>query len=411
MLQNKSSILLGILAVLFTVATQLYAFSLGNTIRYPDEAEYLRLARNLVDIGQYTLDGSTPTAYRPPAYPLMLAAGMKLGLPVVALRAINTAILPACMGLLYLLLRRQYPAQAGIAVVLIMAYPVLVYTAATFYPQIPATALLLSALVVLFPGAPPASHRCLIAGMLLGLSLLMVPTFGLALAFTALFVAVHPFQRKTAIRAGLILCGAGIIIAPWIVRNAVVFQRLIPLSTNSGINLLLGNSEYTTPNSGTTADISRYTESARGLSEVDANDYYTQAAVTFMKDNPGRTARLYAAKLLNYFNYRNRLLIQSEQSPLRDRLMLLSYGLLLGLAIFRIGMAWKYPLPLIEKYIASLYLLNAPVAAIYFTRIRLRLPLDILLAALAASALVIIAGYFRSLDRNTSHRNRGIPIT
>jgi hypothetical protein len=411
LLKLKSSLLVGILVTLFAAATQLYSFSLGNAIRYPDEAEYLRLAQNLADSGRYTLDGSTPTAYRPPAYPLLLAAGIKLGLPIVALRALNAASLLACMGLLYLLLRRRHPAQAGIAVVLIITYPVLAYTAATFYPQIPAATLLLSALVVLFPGWLPGFRRCLIAGLLLGLSLLMVPTFGFALAFTSIFIATHPFQRKTALRAGLILCGAGIVMAPWVVRNAVVFHRFIPLSTNSGINLLLGNSENTTPNSGTTADISHYAESVRGLSEVGANDYYTQAATTYMKDNPSRATKLYTAKVLNYFNYKNRLQTQSEQSPLRDRLMLMSYGLLLGLSMLRIGMIWKHPLPLIEKYITWLYLLNAPVAAIYFTRIRFRLPLDILLVALAASALVIIADYFRCLDRNTNHRNRGIPIT
>lgn len=400
---------MGLLVGLFTLVTLAYSLKIGDTLRYPDEKEYLTLARNLANSGHYTLDGATPTAYRPPAYPLLLAVGMKLGLSTTALRAVNASSLLACMALLYLLLRRTSVVQARIAVLLVMAYPVLLYTASTFYPQIPAAALFLSALVLLFAVDSPGLGRLFAAGVLLGLTVLMVPTFGFALVFTAAFFALQPLQRKIRPRAILILCGAGLVLAPWITRNALVFGRFIPISANNGINLLLGNSEHTTANSGTTTDISRYESAARLLSEIDANDYYTKAAMKYIREHPADTLKLYAGKVLNYFNYQNQLLIQAEQSKSRTLLMLFSYGLLLGLAVLRLGLTSRHPFSLLEKYIVWLYLLNAPVSAIFFTRIRFRLPMDILLTVLAASAVIILSGYLMARARSNNQTNLGIP--
>ncbi|MEI6167037.1 MAG: hypothetical protein WCS52_07570 [bacterium] len=373
-----------------------YAIKTGDTIRYPDETEYLQLARNLANTCTYTINEAQPTAYRPPAYPLLLAAGIKMGLAVTALRVVNASTLLACMGLLYVLLRKTSVAQARIAVLLVMAYPVLLYTANTFYPQIPAAAFFLSALVLLFSGNTPGLRRYFVAGLFLGLTILMVPTFGFVLIFTASFFFLRPLHHKMLPKTVLLMCGAGMVLAPWVVRNALAFDRFIPISTNNGINLLLGNNEHATPNSGTTADISQYEKVAGVLSEIDANDYYTQVALTYIKEHPSKSLKLYAWKMLNYFNYENQLFMKSEQSRSRTLLMLFSYGLLLGLAILRLILAYRHPLTLLEKYIAWLYLLNAPVAAIFFTRIRFRLPMDILLTVLAASAIVIITGYIRS---------------
>jgi len=398
---KKSAILLAILAFLFVVALITYAIKTGDTIRFPDESHYLLLAQNLATTGHYTIDGSNPTAFHPPAYPLLLAAGMKLGLPITALRVVNASTLLACMALLYILLRKTSIEQARIAVLLIMAYPVLFYTASTFYPQIPAAALFLSALVLLFSNAPLTPDRSFAAGLLLGCAILMVPTFGFVLLFTATFIAIHPLRYKMLANAAVLICGAGIVIAPWVARNAVVFGRFIPVSTNNGVNLLLGNNENTTPNSGTTVDISRYEKSASTLSEIDANEFYTQSALNFIKTHPSESFKLYAGKVINYFNYENSLYMKTEQSRTRTLIMLLSYGLLLGLAVLRLIMTFRYPLTLLEKYITWLYLLNAPVSAVFFTRIRFRLPMDILLTVIAASAVIIIAGYIRERFANS----------
>jgi hypothetical protein len=66
--------------------------------------------------------------------------------------------------------------------------------------------------------------------------------------------------------------------------------------------------------------------------------------------------------------------------------MLVSYGLLLGLAILRLLGARSIPLTSFERLLLSLYLLSALVHALFFTRIRFRLPFDY--------ALILLAGLF-----------------
>ena len=390
---QKTFMALTILVGLYAVITLAYTVKMGTTIRFPDESEYLCLASNLVATGHYTLDGSTPTAYRPPAYPLLLAAGMKFGLPITALRVANASTLLACMALLYFLLRKTSAAQARIAVLLVMAYPVLLYTAGTFYPQIPAAAFFLAAVAMLFTVANPGILRFLFAGAVLGITILMVPTFIFSLLFTAFFFAGRS-QRLIGMRnAATLLVGATLILTPWIARNALTFHTFLPISTNNGISLLTGNNEQATCNAGVTAGLTRHLQATKGLSEIEADAYYRREALQFIRTHPREAFNLYLAKAANYYNFRNTLAMQSESSPTRDLIMLVSYGFLLVTAGLRIFLWRRHPLTQLERYSAYLYVLNGLFSAVFFTRIRFRLPMDILLMILASATLLVLAKY------------------
>ncbi len=386
---------------LFTLFNQLYTYSVGNTIRYPDEAEYLRLAEHLASSGHYTLNGSTPTAYRPPAYPLLLAAGMKLGLPVTTLRMANALSLLACMAFLYLLLRKSNVTQAQIAVLLVMGYPVLLYTASTFYPQIPAAALLMAVVLILFSVPAPGVRRFLYSGILLSIAILLVPTFAFTLLFTPLFFAWHTPRREWILNTAAMTLGALLLLSPWIARNAIVFGHFIPVSTNNGISLLTGNNEEATPNSGVTVGLTKHLLAAKDLDEIEADKYYRDTALDFIRTHPGEAFTLYLAKAANYYNFRNKLAVQSESSPTRDLIMLITYGTLLGAALLRIVLWGRYPFNKLERYTLYLYCLNGFFSALFFTRIRFRLPMDILLVILASAGICILLQKWKTPPRAT----------
>ena len=172
-------------------------------------------------------------------------------------------------------------------------------------------------------------------------------------------------------------------------NNYVNMKTFIPLSTNTGINFLIGNSEHATANGGPNTDISQYATSAQGMDEVQQDALYRAQAFAWIRTHKARAATLYGEKVLDYFNYRNDLLTASEGSRGKDLLLLATYGPLLLLALGRVAMRRWVPLTRFEIACLTLYVANAFVDAIVFSRIRYRLPFDVLLICLAATALEV----------------------
>ena len=93
---------------------------------------------------------------------------------------------------------------------------------------------------------------------------------------------------------------------------------------------------------------------------------------------------MYFLKLLNFFNFRNELVTQSEGSSLQDILMLVTYAPLLLILSLRLLMLSVYkPVPS-EVLLILIYLGSAFTNALFFTRIRFRIPSDFLLIVIAA---------------------------
>lgn len=381
--ENAGLVVSGLVLIVL-LAGFAYSLHLGDRLRYPDEESYTTIARNLVVTSMYTLDGVHPTAYRPPGYPFLLAAVDFSGGNVPASRIVNYIALSVAIALLFGITRRQHGPLAGLlAAVMAICYPVVFYTAGTLYPQTVATLMLVIVLWLYFGERELNVWRAAGVGVVSGLLILTVPTF----AFLLLFVGGWEFcekRWKCFKSMGVVALSAVLTLSPWLVRNRLVFDSTVFVSSNSGINLLLGNSENTTPNAGVNVDISAYRARAGGMNEIEQNRFYTGEAVRYVLRNPVRSARLYARKFLNYFNYRNQLRISSESSTARDAIMLLTYGIVLLLAAVRLVLAARFPLSRYERFVFLLYLLNGAFAAIFFTRIRFRLPFDLLLISVSA---------------------------
>jgi 4-amino-4-deoxy-L-arabinose transferase-like glycosyltransferase len=405
------ALLLALLIVATLVAGMIYAAGLGAGLRYLDEQDYVAIARHLVAGQGYTIDGVTPTAYRAPGYPLVLAALIALGLDVVGLRVANFVLLSGTLWLLYRLLRREGVRLAAlIAPVLLLGYPVIFYTAGTLYPQTLALALLLLALLLATDRAHPW-RGAILGGLAFGYAILVVPTFALKLPFFALATVLYR-QRgwagwRTIGRAlgpAVLLCAVTLaLLIPWTARNAVALHSFVPLTTNSGYNFLLGNSENTRPNAGVNIDISRYEQAAAPLSEVARDAYFRDAARDWVLAHPGRALILYAEKALNYFNYRNDLYVATESSRRNDLLLLLTYGPLLLLFVLRLLLARRMPLSALEWLCVGLYLVNPFLDALATTRIRYRLPFDALLIVVAAVCLELLWHRYREMGRRTEN--------
>jgi len=386
----------GVFAVMVLVAVG-YALSLGEQLRFPDELDYTTIASNLSAGRGFSLDGEQPTAYRPPGYALVVLAAQGLPRPVTAARLLNMLAYGAALWLVYRLAARERGSGAGIAAMLLVAvYPVLLYTAGTLYPQALAAALLLCLTAIFGSSTALSIRRAALCGGLCGLLILTVPSFFfLPVLLAAWTVYEGRFRGRAIRRAAVIGLAAACVLLPWQIRNARVFGQFVFVSTNGGINLLLGNSPGTTAGSGVNVNLDTWHAEARGLDEVARDRFYRHAAMDWIRANPRRAFALYVRKLAHHFHFRNRLHTAGEHSPARDVVMALGYGLLIGLVLVRLVASRRVPLTRTERFILALYLVNAAFAALFFTRIRFRLPLDWLLTIPAGQALALALVFTR----------------
>lgn len=396
--ERRVAILVG-LGVLTMVVGVAYSLSLGDELRYLDERWNFSIADNLLDGDGFSINGRDETTYRPPGYPVLILPFVALGAGAEVLRVVNFVALAATGGVVYLLVRQfARPAFGLLAAAATAFYPFSIYTAGTLYPQILATLPLVVAVWLLQrevgrPGRDGGTVRVLaVTGLLLGVSVMIVPNHLFLVLVMAAWTAwvLARAGRAVLVPTVVLLAAALVLPVAWTVRNVATHDELFFISSNSGHVLLVGNSENTTANNGPSADITRYVEEAdaRGYDEFERDRYYRSEAIDWITSHKAEAAGLYLRKLVNYFNASNDLYEQSEESPARDAIAYAAYLPVLALLVVRLALLRRVrPVP-VERLVLLLYLSNALFMAIFFTRVRYRLPLDILLFA----ALAIFLG-------------------
>lgn len=373
-----------------------YALKLGGELRFYDEHVYVGITRSLAQGHGFSLDGTHPTAYRPPGYLfLLLPVYLATGGSVLAMRMVGVLALTGSVWFTYLLGRRAHtPATGALAALVVACYPLLVYTATTLYPQVPALFLLLLmfelAMRALPESGPVRPWLALLAGLVGGLLTLTVPTFGV----TAVGLAAWLAWRQRASGRGVswrtvavLVVGLALLPLLWCARNAAQLHAFVPVSTNDGVNLILGNSPHATADSGTSVDISAYQRQAAQLDEVASDHFYTDQALTWIGQHPGHAAVLYAEKVANNFNYRDDLATTSQGSTAQNLVSAAGYYPILLLALLRLALFRRWPVRPTEKLVALTVVVNVLLLAVFFTRLRFRVPLDGLTIVLAASTV------------------------
>jgi 4-amino-4-deoxy-L-arabinose transferase-like glycosyltransferase len=268
---------------------------------------------------------------------------------------------------------------------MVIGYPLAFYTAGTLYPQTLAAALFLLALFF-SNRRQMKSLDYFLCGLFMGCLILTVPAFSFVLVVLAVWLLfLHPtWSWKGCV---IFIIPIVLLLGGWTIRNHQVFDEFLFVSTNGGENLLSGNSENATANAGRITDITRYRAEAEGLREVERDRYYRTQALQYMMTHKTQTVRLYFLKVLNYFNYHNDIKTKGAVTNTKDLVLMLTYGPLLLLLILRLALSKLNKPSSFEILLVALYLSNAFVSAIFFTRIRFRLPFDFLLIVLAAMFL------------------------
>ncbi len=256
-----------------------------------------------------------PTAFKPPGYPLFLAALIKLtndnpAAPRLVQAASGVTILLLLFGLGSKL---ASPIVGLIAAVLISLGGGLPTFAYTLMAEVPFTLLTLLLFTMLL--YKRSGWYCLASGVLLGIVLLTRNV----MLFTVPFLIVWMWRcyPKPLKSVSLHLAAVALVVAPWALRNAVVFGRFIPFSTNGGVAALAVYNSATFDNPGGTADITQmpYWPELTRLSEPERDQRKWALAIEEIRRQPfDKIARLFRAKLINYFFFSNSLEVNQTAS-------------------------------------------------------------------------------------------------
>jgi len=415
--------LVAVLATGLCLRLSLLATTASLEAHIADEQHYLTLARSLVE-GRGFSFASGPTSLRPPAYPGMVAAVWTL-LGHESLQAVRTvqAVLGVLTGLLaYRVGRDVFDEMTGVwAAALTTFYPALVVSQMFVLTETLFACLVMAAvacIVSLLRRPRPIVAIC--AGMMLGgatLTRSILYPFPAVLVPLLLMWTPAPLARRLVLALALCAGFAGVI-APWAIRNTRLQEVPVLVDTMGGLNLRMGNYEYT-PHDRIWDAVSQ--EGARswivGLPERPPGGgewtegrkerWARQRALAFMASNPGLTAWRAAIKFGDFWALDRDFLAGVRRGlfspPLAvtivvGGLLLMAFPIALGLGLLG---AWLVPaddtraawiLLILVAFVCALH-------AIVFGHPRYRLPLMPLVLIFSAAA--IRHRIWRQLDLRT----------
>ena len=370
-----------LIAVLVSGATCIVAYVMfGGELRFSDEIEYDTISETILSCGVFGYSCEMPTAYRPPGYVFFLSALKLIHNNLIFVQAAQIILWTASALLASEIANRLADKEAAaVAFILALGYPTFVFTATTLYPQTLLAFLLLTTLCLLFCRKREAFTFWRLVALGVAMAWLVL-TNPLALIYLPFFLAVAYFYQAVPLRQCVAILMAVIIpLAIWIYRNDNAIGARFAISTSTGINLLLGNSEHTEPNKGVNIDLSSYLDASSNMTEAERDTYLRDQAFNWIASNPGRAAKLYTHKFLNYFNYTNQFATTDQQSTLRDMVLFITYYGLLGLLVLRLVFAGRRQLIREEWIFWAIYIGAGLAYSIFFNRIRFRMPFDYLL--------------------------------
>lgn len=172
-----------------------------------------------------------PSLWKAPGYPAWVGAWYSLvGPSALTVRLAQAVISGVTIVLTWRLGTRWWSPRVGLAAALVVAvHPFAWQYDVGLFPEVFATPLGLLALLVVLD-RPPSARRAVLAGLLLGLSLLIRPTAGLLIApFLVAFVLRGGLRRGVGLTVLAGVC-AVLVVVPWAARNHHVAGGWVPIS-------------------------------------------------------------------------------------------------------------------------------------------------------------------------------------
>ena len=378
-------------------------------------SEIGRTARSLAEGKGYITPFGTgePSAWTAPLYPLLLA-GILSALGVHSDAAALAILFFQCvMGAATVLvlhsLGRRWVGDRGAAVAAFgfAIYPPAVYFSAGIVVPSGLTVLLVTTLLLFaeIHRGDESPKAALTGGLAVGFTALVDPVCLVLLPCILFAIVPRSAALATRIRVVILaIIGTAIALAPWTARNYIVLGDWVPIKSNFGEALWLGNNDHATGHERDEGgrhllDFLTPDEKARiaGMSEIARNRWLLGRAIEWARAHPGRVFKLSLRRAGRYWwqtDFRSARELATRAGPTAMAALTWSYPILLLLGVVGLYLAFRQRLPVGT---AVLFFALYPLGY-YVTHVsvyRYRYPVEPFLLIFAALTVASLSRYLR----------------
>lgn len=329
-LKNMKTTVAYLLLCLIALSLRLAYIIHDRTFDDPARGELERAAANLASQGSFAnaySPTSGPTAHVAPLYPLFLAGlyrvfGWNSLAGVLAEEFCSIACTTAGLALLPTVARKAHLSVAAgwLSAYVLALLPLNLWVECSGSWEQPYSAFVLLVLLICFCNLREEHWRrprtVIGTGLVMGLAALLSPALlpaGILMAL-AEFAALRADRRRVAVGCLALTLIAVLLMAPWMVRNYLTFERFIPFRSNFGLELAFGNNPqsngmtFPPPSKDPPHPLNRhpYRDAPERTHLLEVGEYAymhekQSAALRWVADNPGQALALTARRFMLFW--------------------------------------------------------------------------------------------------------------
>lgn len=372
--------------------------------------EYGEIAKNIVHSNGYSLfyfendsleyrykEEITPfpSAYMPPGYVFVILPfyfienDFIINLIIISLQILCAA---AVIFLLFKLCANIFDKKIAIVSALVYAIlPEFIYACISFSPTI-----IFHLLIVLvfyrLQRHSNTNNLDIVLAVLLAAIIYLRSEFILFVLFLLLYYIILKQYRQALSYIVIIL----FLILPWSIRNSIVFDSLVPMTTNFGQNLYRGNNSSDVGWWGEEVMVEKVRKLPRDKSfEIHMNQLYLNRAINYIKENPVRF-------VINGFRKQFELWV-FNLTDTRTKLLIYLIPTISIFCLFIIGIIRSFNFSK-YKYFYMFFLQATILSAIFFSLPRYQTMMKVLMLPFAVIGMFFLIHVFKEIFFNTESK-------
>ena len=272
---------------------------------------------------------------------------------------------------------------AFLAAIIVSLLPEFLYANLSFTPTIIYHLLVVLLLFYLLKTPTGGTEYSYTIGIIFSIIIYFRSEFVLyALLSGVVWLFQKDFKRFLRIYTFVIL-----LLSPWLIRNIIVFENDILLSSSVGINLYRGNNPNGIGLWGDEQTLQSIIDMHEGNIEVEMNEYYKREAISYIMNNPDKVIKNFFSKIYQHWFY------NSMDKRTNNTLYLIPAIFVLFAFIYGISFSFNWSK---YKFIYIFFIYSTIIVVVFFPMSRYQTMMKIMMIPFAAYGLYSFCFAFKT---------------